>query len=290
MDKIKDYLMECKERLLPYLSGKSLAYSIIDILIIAFIIYNVFAFLKKHRCARLIKYIVAVIFVVIILSAGFFPLKMTSYVAKYFLLLLLICFVVLFNQELRRFLWKLSSPKEAKELYTTSYDVSDEELHHTIEEIVHATINMAKKDVGALMLIVPNDIPPNIIESGTKLDSKLSSSLIECLFNTKAPLHDGAVVIRENKIVAAGCFLPLTQNPDIDKELGTRHRAAIGITEQSDVMAIIVSEETGVISVAIRGELERFFDAKALTDRLEQIYGLKVATQTKENRFIRRHR
>ena len=201
-----------------------------------------------------------------------------------------ICCTILFRSEIKRTLWKLSSPKEAEENFTTTYDVSDQELRHTISEIVRATINMAKKDVGALMLIAPNDIPDSVIDSGTKMDSKLSCPLIECLFNTKAPLHDGAVIVRANRIIAAGCFLPLTQNPDVDKELGTRHRAAIGITEESNVMAIVVSEETGVISVAIRGELERYFDAVALTDKLEQVYGLKAVTSEKESKFMRRHR
>ena len=215
---------------------------------------------------------------------------MLGYLSKFLMLIVVLSIAIVFNREIKRQMWRLSSPKQAKEIFTTSYDVSDEELHHTIAEIVRATINMAKMDMGALMLIAPNDVPENVIDSGTKLDSKLTCQLIECLFNTKAPLHDGAVIIRGNRIIAAGCFLPLTQNPDIDKELGTRHRAAIGITEESNVMAIIVSEETGVISVAIRGQLERFFDAASLTNRLEQVYELKVVTPTKESKFMRRHR
>ncbi len=290
MDKIKEYLLECKERLLVELSGKALVYNIIDVLVVALLVYVIFAFMKKYNCARLIKYLVFGTFFALIISADFFPLPMTKYLSGYIMLMVVLCTVILFKQEIRRYFWKLSSPKESKEIFTTAYGVSDEELHHTINEIVHATINMAKKDVGALILIAPNDVPANVIDSGTKLDSKLSCPLIECLFNTKAPLHDGAVIIRANRIVAAGCFLPLTQNQDVDKELGTRHRAAIGITEESNVMAIIVSEETGIISVAIKGELERFFDANSLTDKLEQVYGLKAVTSTKETKFMRRHR
>jgi diadenylate cyclase len=104
------------------------------------------------------------------------------------------------------------------------------------------------------------------------------------LFSTKAPLHDGAVYIRGNKILAAGCFLPLTQQENLDKELGTRHRAAIGITEQSDHIAIIVSEETGIISVARGGEIFRYFDSQMLTDILEQAYGLKAMSKSPKNR------
>ncbi len=184
---------------------------------------------------------------------------------------------MMFPQELRRGLWKISSHKSDASTFSTHYDCSDEELHAAIDCIVRASQNMAKKNVGALIVIAPTTVPNHIIESGTALDSKLSSQLLECLFNTKAPLHDGAVFIRGNRIMAAGCFLPLTQSTSLDKELGTRHRAGIGITENLDVLTIIVSEETGVISVARGGELQRYYDAAMLTDTLEQVYGLKAA-------------
>lgn len=289
MDKVKEYFKGFADRFLLEMKGKSLVYNIIDVLIVALLIYSVFAFLKKNHCGRLIKYVVFGMIVVAAASCSMFPFFMTKRVIFFIVILFIIAFVALFNQEIKRTLWKLSSPKEAKEIFTTSYGVSDEELRHTISEIVRAIINMAKKDVGALILIAPNDVPPNVIESGTKLDSKISCSLLECLFNTKAPLHDGAVIIRANRVIAAGCFLPLTQNTDVDKELGTRHRAAIGITEESNVMAIVVSEETGVISIAMRGELERFLDTASLTDRLEQAYGLKAVISNDERKFLRRH-
>ena len=128
------------------------------------------------------------------------------------------------------------------------------------------------------IIVAPDNIPESILDSGTRLNATLSCSLIECLFNTKAPLHDGAVYIHGNKILAAGCFLPLTQQTDLDKELGTRHRAAIGLTEQYNHLAIIVSEETGIISVARNGKIMRYFDSQMLKDVLEQIYGLKGAS------------
>ena len=141
---------------------------------------------------------------------------------------------------------------------------------------------MAKKNTGALIVVAPVSVPSNIINSGTKLNSKLSYQLLECLFNTKAPLHDGAVFVRGDTIIAAGCFLPLTQNIDVDKELGTRHRAAIGITETNNVMAIIVSEETGVISVAIDGQLSMYYDSDMLRAKLEEVYGLKAVKEEKK--------
>ena len=165
--------------------------------------------------------------------------------------------------------------------------MSDEVLHAAIGDIVHAAQNMSKKNVGALIIISTKSMPEHILDSGTNLDAELSCALLESIFNTKAPLHDGAVFVRGNRIVAAGCFLPLSQSTTIDKELGTRHRAAIGVTENYNVTAIIVSEETGVISVAQRGEIERYYDSQMLTEKLEQVYGLK-ATPSQEARGKKR--
>lgn len=203
-------------------------------------------------------------------------MPVTSQIFKNIVVLLFVSALVLFSTEIKRGMWKIASPKNAENSYTTQYNCSDEELHAAIDDIVRAAQNMSKKDVGALIIIAPDNIPEHILDSGTRLDADLSCQLIECLFNTKAPLHDGAVYIRGNKILAAGCFLPLTQQTDLDKELGTRHRAAIGITEQYNHLAIIVSEETGIISVARNGEIMRYFDTQMLTDVLEQIYGLKA--------------
>lgn len=290
MEEITKFFAELKDKMLYEFTGIRLVYNIVDVILIALLLYAVFAFLRKNRCGRLIKYICIATVILAFATSSLFPLRMTGSLAGLGLILVNISVVLLFQQELRRTLWKLSSPKEAKDVFTTSYDVSDDELKAAIDEIVRATINMAKKDTGALMLIAPGSVPPNVIESGTPLDSHLSCQLIECLFNTKAPLHDGAVIIRGNRIVAAGCFLPLTQNNEIDKELGTRHRAAIGVTETSSVMAIIVSEESGVISVAIDGIITRYYDSVTLTDKLMQVYGLKAVTDKNERKFLRRRR
>jgi diadenylate cyclase len=114
---------------------------------------------------------------------------------------------------------------------------------------------MAKQDIGALIIITPSTVDAHILDSGTFLNANLSAPLLESIFNTKAPLHDGAVIVKGNKIISAGCFLPLTQDITLPKELGTRHRAAIGITEESNVMAIVVSEESGIISLARQANL-----------------------------------
>jgi len=133
---------------------------------------------------------------------------------------------------------------------------------------------MAKQDVGAIIIIdSAGDIHDNILDTGTRLNATLSAPLFESIFNTKAPLHDGAVIVRGNKIIAAGCFLTLTQR-NVNKEMGTRHRAAIGITEDTDVLSIVVSEETGIISVVKHGEIKRYMTMDKLKDEIEEAYGI----------------
>lgn len=254
----------------------NIAFSVLDIFITVLIVYCVVIFLKKNNATRLIKYLAVVAVLSIGLASDYVRMPITAKLMIAVVFLILVSVFILFSQEVKRSLWKLASPKNAENSYTTQYDCSDEELHVAIDGIVRAVQNMSKKDVGALIVIAPDNIPEHILDSGTRLNAQLSCPLLECLFNTKAPLHDGAVYVRGNKILAAGCFLPLTQQTNLDKELGTRHRAALGITEQCNHLAIIVSEETGIISVARNGEIMRYFDSQMLTDVLEQIYGLKA--------------
>lgn len=261
---------------IKYQLANNFAASIIDIILYAVLLYFLFVFLKNNHATRLIKYMAIFLIAASIFSAGSLGFHLLSQVFSYAIVLLLIVVSVLFPQEVRRGLWKIASPKEMQEAFNTVYDCKEDELLDAISDIVRAVQNMAKKDIGALIVIAPEDIPMQILESGTSMDAKISCPLIECLFNTKAPLHDGAVFIRGNRILAAGCFLPLTQNSNLDKELGTRHRAGVGVTENHNVLTIIVSEETGVISVAIDGVLTRYYDSEMLTSKLKQVYGLNA--------------
>lgn len=255
-----------------------------DIVLFALLSYAIIAFLRRNNLTRLIKYIMFAVLLCIVLSSPSLHLELAGRVATYICIGIVVVYITTFPQEFRRSILKAGAPKEQQEAYTTQYEVSDERLKETIDEIVRAAQNMSKKDVGALIIIAPNSAPAHILESGTKLDAVLSASLLESIFNTKAPLHDGAVFVRGDRIVAAGCFLPLSQSLDIDKELGTRHRAAIGVTESYNLTAIIVSEETGVISTAQDGELTRYYDSQMLTEKLEQVYGLKAAPVKKSKR------
>ncbi len=243
-------------------------FSVLDLVLTIVIVYGVAMFFKKNNASRLVKYLAVLVVLSCVILSHYVNMPVLSKILGNVILLLLIAALVLFAPEIKRMMWKIASPKATESSYTTQYDCSDEELHAAIDDIVRAAQNMSKKDVGALIIIAPDNIPEHILDSGTRLDADLSCPLIECLFNTKAPLHDGAVYIRGNKILAAGCFLPLTQQTDLDKELGTRHRAAIGITEQYNHLAIM-----------------RYFDTQMLTDVLEQIYGLKaVGKPNKRNK------
>ena len=155
--------------------------------------------------------------------------------------------------------------------------MDQEKIHNCISEIIKALQNMSKNDIGAIIVLSSGNVPSQIIDSGVRLDSDISSALIESVFFPKTPLHDGAMIINDTKIVAAGCFLPLSQNVDnIPKDLGTRHRAGIGITETMDVMSIVVSEETGVISIARGGKITRYADTEMLKNVLSQYYWQEV--------------
>jgi len=158
---------------------------------------------------------------------------------------------------------------------------SNEELQRGIEEIVKACQTMSKARTGALIVISPTKMNSYVINSGVKVDAILTASLLESIFNTRAPMHDGAVIVKGNRVVAAGCFLPLSQTQAIAKDVGTRHRAAIGITEESDNLSIVVSEENGIISIAKKGILRRYITPERLSDILYETFGVSARMQRK---------
>ena len=250
--------------------------SIVDIIALYLLTYLIVYLLRKSVATPLLKYLLAFVFMIIIFSSRLIAFPVMGTVFGSGVMLVLIVILILFPQELRRMVWKLSSKSGNESRFNVDYDCTEEELREAVSEIVKALLNMSKDNIGALIIITTQTVPKHILESGTALGANLSQPLIECLFNTNADLHDGAVVIHGNKILAAGCFLPLSQKQNIPKELGTRHRAAIGISEQYDLLTIVVSEETGIISVARDGKLERYYDAVMLTDVIEQMYGLKA--------------
>lgn len=181
--------------------------------------------------------------------------------------------LTLHSVEYKRLMWTKRKTKLTDVKHGISGYYDEDKVEKCISEIIKALQNMSKNNTGAILVLSADNIPEQIIDSGVKIDSEISTALIESVFFPKTPLHDGAMIISDTKIVASGCFLPLTQNVNnIPKDLGTRHRAGIGITETVDVVAIIVSEETGIISIAKGGKIVRYADAELLRKTLSKYY------------------
>ncbi len=229
--------------------------SIVDIGIVSYIIFKLIKLGKETRAWQLVKGIV-VIFIIAMLSE-WLQLRTLAFILNKTIELAGFAVVVLFQPELRRGLEQLGRSSNIRDFF--NFDESDEVIHttYTIEEIVKAATELSKTDTGALIVVERETKLGEIINTGTTLDSNISSELIINIFTPNTPLHDGALIIRDNKLKSAACFLPLTDNPNLSKELGTRHRAALGITEVSDCISVVVSEETGKISYALNGGLSR---------------------------------
>jgi diadenylate cyclase len=229
--------------------------SIVDISIVSYIIFKLIKLGKETRAWQLVKGIV-VIFIIAMLSE-WLQLRTLAFILNKTIELAGFAVVVLFQPELRRGLEQLGRSSNIRDFF--NFDESDDVIHttYTIEEIVKAATELSKTNTGALIVVERETKLGEIINTGTTLDSSISSELIINLFTPNTPLHDGALIIRDNKLKSAACFLPLTDNPNLSKELGTRHRAALGITEVSDCISVVVSEETGKISYALNGGLSR---------------------------------
>ncbi len=212
---------------------------------------------------------------VMIISAAIVTMSSTMNSAIFLVIpaIFILLTAILYSVELKRILLARRNSKLLEGKGGNSRAVDEEKVNNCITEIIKALQNMSKNDVGAIIVLSSGNIPSQIIDSGVGLESDISSELIESVFFPKTPLHDGAMIISGTKIVAAGCFLPLSQNLDgIPKDLGTRHRAGIGVTETIDVMSLIVSEETGIISIAKAGKITRFADYERLKQTLSQYY------------------
>lgn len=259
-------------------------YSIIDLVVLCGVFALIFVFFKKRNSIKLAIFTVTYILLYILVTfAGVYAEKwlgesgigfmfITKRVMDVGAIFLIAAFAVVYQSDLKVIFSKLSRTSEKSGRY--EYETSDEDLTNSATQIVKACQNMAKNDVGALIIIVRTEVPSHILDTGTRLEAVVTSGLLESIFSTKGPLHDGAVVIKGERVLSAGCFLPLSQEVDIAKELGTRHRAAIGITEESDVLAIVVSEETGIISTVDHGKIKRYMTPEKLFEQIKQAYGV----------------
>ena len=235
---------------------------IIDIVVVAYFLYRVYLMLKNTRAATLVKGLLVLVGFMIICRAV--NLHVISWLLEKSMTVIMVALPVVFQPELRRALEQIGRGK----LFRKGSELDEQELDAMLDDVANATKVMSKSKVGALMVFERATGLVERIETGVPIDGVVSSGLIQNIFVKDTPLHDGAVIIRGNRIVAACCLLPLTENRNLSQELGTRHRAAIGMSEQSDAMVLVVSEETGAISIARNGELMRYLTVDDVKDIL----------------------
>ncbi len=237
--------------------------TVIDVIIVALFLYWLVLLIKGTRAVQLIKGLVVLLVATAI--SNWLRLTYVHWLLSQAITALLVALPVVFQPELRRALEKLGGG----EIFASPLpNLNEFNLDQVIEEIVRAVYVLADSRTGALLVLERTTGLEEYIDRGVKIEGIVSAELLINIFAPHTPLHDGAVIIRGNRIAAASCFLPLTESVQISKELGTRHRAGVGITEVSDALAVIVSEETGEVSLAVEGVLVRGLDRPALADRL----------------------
>lgn len=250
---------------------------IIDIIIVAAVFYKVSKLIRETRAEQLIKGIFAIFIFEKISGERWLELYTINWILKNTMTVGVIAILIVFQPELRRGLEYIGRSR----FFTKSFlEIKGESLSETVEEIVEACASLSRQKIGALIVLERETGLNEVADTGTKINGIVSSNLLINIFIPNTPLHDGAVIIKEDIIKAAACFLPLTDNTNISKELGTRHRAALGISERSDSLSIIVSEETGAISIAENGTIARHLDTKTLKQILTDMYKPKDSTQS----------
>jgi len=237
----------------------------IDILVVAFLIYRILLLLQGTKALQMLAGLTVII--LLYFFSEILELLTLNWILHTFMSSLLILIIIVFQDDIRKALAKIGTVPIAR---------IQTEFSFGIEEVVKAVTKLAEKKVGALIVFEREISLKDYLEGAVLLDAKVSEELLISIFNPKSPLHDGAVVISGGKIVAAGVVLPLSTNPDIAKDLGTRHRAGIGITEVSDAVAVIVSEERGEISLAVGGKISRDITPATLRKMLSQLLGFET--------------
>lgn len=239
---------------------------IVDIVIMSYVFYRLILIIRGTRAEQLVKGLFVLLLAMVLSDqAGFDTLHWTL---RQTMTVGLIAIPIVFQPELRRALEHLGRGKIFKSSY---WSLNTQDFDNMLDELSKAIAVLVKKRIGALIVIERSTGLKDWVDTGIPVEGVVTAELLVNIFFPRSPLHDGAVVIQGNQIVAAGCYLPLTEDPNLGKELGTRHRAGIGITEQSDAVAIIVSEETGTISIAHDGVLTRYLDEKKLQLMLSEL-------------------
>lgn len=236
---------------------------IIDIAIVAAVLYSLLLIIRGTKAAKMLLGLLVLLVASIV--SRHLHLYTLDWLLQGFWAYIVIALIVIFQPEIRRALAKMG---EAPLLRAFA---SAEELR-SLEEIVKAAVSLAERKTGALLVIERETDLKDFVELGTSLDARVSRELLMAVFHPGSPIHDGAVVIRGNRIIAAGCFLPMAFSPAVSRTLGTRHRAALGLTEETDAVVVVVSEETGGISMTLNGKLETRLDMGALRDKLTELF------------------
>jgi diadenylate cyclase len=245
-------------------------WDLLDIAIVSLLIYE---FLKLIRGTRAVQMAVgSLLIVALFYISRLAPLQTVNWMIRNMLVYLAFAAIVIFQSDIRRALAHFGQAPFFR--YLNRQEAADE----TIEEIVVAATMLAAQRIGAILAIEREIGLRNYIESGIPLDATLTYDLLVTIFHPSSPLHDGAAILQEDRVAAAACFLPLTVNPRVSRELGTRHRAAIGLTEENDAVAVVVSEETGQISLALEGGIERDLTPEALRERMRSLVTLRRST------------
>lgn len=242
--------------------------TVVDLLIVAFVVYRIFLLIRGTRAVQLIKGLI--VLVVAMIVSDWLHLDTVNWLLRQAVTALVVALPVVFQPELRRALEKLGG---GKFLARNVFMLAEEEKNTMVREVVRSVQMLSKNSIGALIILERGTGLEEYIDTGTKIDGEISAELLVNIFIPKTPLHDGAVVVRGDRILAAACVLPLDESSRVNKALGTRHRAGLGISEQSDAMAVIISEETGIISLAMEGELIRYLDDTTLAEHLNKALG-----------------
>lgn len=239
---------------------------ILDISVMSLILYRLLLIVKGTKAAQMLIGLLVLLFAS--LASRYLELYTIDWLVQSFWAQIVIAIIVLFQPEIRRTLAQMGEAQ-----FLSSFTTAEE--LKSLEEIVRASVSLANRKIGAIIVVERETSLKDFVEVGTPLDAKVSRELLMSIFHPASPIHDGAVIIEGNRVAAAGCFLPLTLSSEISRSLGTRHRAGLGLTEETDAVAIIISEETGAISLAIGKDLETKLDMLSLRDKLNRIFASK---------------
>jgi diadenylate cyclase len=242
---------------------------VIDILIVAGLFYLLFSLLKGTRSAVALRGLIALLLIsfIIFFIARYAHLSAVATIFEQFWVIGILVFVVVFQNEFRKALTEIGQMKIFRHFFVSSGRYCD--------ELSKALSTMSSQKVGALIAIERRNTLKAYADTGTSIDSEITSEMIRTIFSQNTPLHDGAAIIRNERIIAAGCILPLSDSPRLSKELGTRHRAAVGLSEETDAIVIVVSEETGIISLALHGELTRGYTLDTIKHELMELLDIE---------------